>query len=347
MKLLKITMALLACGMGVAVAMGAPKANKEETATPLNFYNNNPVLATAEGEPIYLEELVNKNIHDQLQQLYQLLNSELKVRLIEKLSEKHPDLKLKNDYKVSRADIENFYAGNNLSRRGPLEQMAPQIEQYLVSQAKFREVDGNMALALNKGLIKNYLKPPVDYVVSASTETAVIRHNPKAKVMLLEFSDYQCPFCGRVQPTINNLIEKYKGKVAFGYRHFPLQFHTEADEAAIAVECARDQGKFEEMHQLLFQNQRNQHIPELKSYARKIEVADLKKFDQCLDNDTYRDRVDQDIQDGAKIGISGTPGFLIGTYDEEKQEVRGEILSGAQPAHAFEQALIKYLSKQS
>ena len=165
--------------------------------------------------------------------------------------------------------------------------------------------------------------------------------------MLLEFSDYQCPYCNRIQPTLRTLINKYKEKVAFAYRHFPLAFHYDADEAAIAAECAGEQGKYGEMHTLLYNNQQALRPVNLKEYARQLKIQNRAKFDQCVDQEKYRDKVNKDINEGKLLGINGTPGFVIGLYDPKTKIVRGELLSGAQPQEEFERLIQKYLNRKS
>ena len=201
------------------------------------------------------------------------------------------------------------------------------------------------SLALKKGWVISNLKAPSDFLLKGNIKTGYLRGNKKASVILLEYSDYQCPFCGRVQSTINKLLEKYKDRVAFGYRHFPLAFHKEADEAAIASECAREQGKFEEIHGILYLRQKAQDKEDLKNYAREIKIKSPVKFDECLDNEKYRGLVDQDMKDGANLGITGTPGFFVGLFNPKSGEIQGEVLSGAQPYDAFQQTLEKYLSQ--
>ena len=117
--------------------------------------------------------------------------------------------------------------------------------------------------------------------------------------------------------------------MAFGYRHFPLAFHKEADEAAIASECAREQGKFEEIHMILYSRQKAQDKEELKKYAREIKVKYPDKFDECLDNEKYRGLVDQDMKDGSSLGITGTPGFLLASLIQSPEKFRVKYF----PAH--------------
>ena len=133
--------------------------------------------------------------------------------------------------------------------------------------------------------------------------------------------------------------------MAFGYRHFPLSGHKEADEAALAVECARDQGKFPEYHALLWLNRSKQFVVDLKKYARTVAVGDATRFDKCLDSKKYLKRMQKDLADAADLGVNGTPSFVVGTYDRKKGMVRGEILSGAMPESSFRALLNKYLAQ--
>lgn len=310
------------------------------------IYSNNPILAMIDGEPIHLDEIMSKPIHDLLEELYATLQSELPKHALKKLALKHAEFQSNFRVAVTNEQIERFYKQNRLEKRGSLQDLVPQIKQYLARQAQLTYELQQYQKALKQGFLQSFLVPPPEFLVTASLSHGMLRANPKAPVMFLEFSDYQCPFCSRAQATVNQLMQKYEGKVAFGYRHFPLAFHKEADEAAIAVECAREQGKFEEMHKILYANQRQQHPEHLKAYARRIKVKDLKAFDQCLDQEKYRAHVQQDIQDGAAVGITGTPGFIIGTYDPKTKKVTGEVLSGALPLDRFDEIIQKYLKKK-
>ncbi len=199
-------------------------------------------------------------------------------------------------------------------------------------------------LALAKNDLTSYLSKPEAYTVEIPVETAYLRGNEQATTMLMEFSDFQCPYCQRVQPTINKLVNTYGDRVAFGYRHFPLDFHDDADDASIAIECARDQGKFESMHDLLFKQQQDQSREELVDLASEIEIGDMVTFKACLESNKYETRVARDMQVGQSVGITGTPGFIIGRYDPQSGVLKGELLSGAQPESAFVKIITKYLS---
>ncbi len=290
-------------------------------------YHPNPVIGLVDGVPVTFEDVRNKKANDLSLQLYQQLSVNLMEYALKKLAKQHPEIKLTPE-------------------SGTLDQLRPQITQFLEQQIRSQHLLDQYSLALEKGWIVSHLEAPSDFLLQGNIKTAYLRGNKNASVILLEYSDYQCPFCGRVQTTIQKLIKNYQDRVAFGYRHFPLAFHQEADEAAIASECAREQNKFEEIHLLLYANPKAQAVDDLKKYARKIKVKSPEIFDQCLDSERYRGLVNEDMKDGAALGITGTPGFFVGLFDPKSGGIQGEVLSGAQPYSTFQQTLDKYLSRR-
>lgn len=168
--------------------------------------------------------------------------------------------------------------------------------------------------AFTKGTNQNY----------STTTTTITTIPSNAEVTILEYSDFQCPFCGRAMMTLKDIQETYGDKVEIIYKHFPLQFHKYAEKAAEASECARDQEKFWEYHDMLFENQDNLGIDSLKAYASQLGL-DKKKFDKCLDSGEKRDSVKRDYDEGVSKGVSATPTFFI----------NGKKLVGAQPFEKF------------
>ena len=308
-------------------------------------YHPNPVIGVVDGKPVTFEDVRNKKSNDLSLQLFQQLSIQLIEFSIEKLAAKHPEIKLTVDKKITIKEIIAFYEQNNLKERGTLDQLRPQIEKFLKQQVRSQHMLNQYSLALKKGWIVSHLEAPSDFLLKGNIKTAYMRGNKKASVVVLEYSDYQCPFCGKVQITLGKLIKNYQNSVAFGYRHFPLAFHQEADEAAIAAECAREQDKFEEIHMLLFKKPKAQTLDNLKKYAREIKIKSPAKFDKCLESEKYRGLVNQDLKDGAELGITGTPGFFVGLFDYKSGEIQGEVLSGAQPYSTFKQTIDKYLSR--
>jgi protein-disulfide isomerase len=146
-----------------------------------------------------------------------------------------------------------------------------------------------------------------------------------APVTLIEYTDYQCPYCARVQPTIEALLERYEGKLRHVFKNLPLPMHNQAQLAAQAGLCANDQGKYWEFHNWLFENQRTMNRESMVSQAGELGM-DGEAFAGCLDQGTHSQQVDSEMAEARGLGITGTPGFLI----------NGRVLKGAQPIEAFE-----------
>lgn len=145
-----------------------------------------------------------------------------------------------------------------------------------------------------------------------------------AKVTIIEFSDYQCPYCAKAEPTLKQIFDTYKNDVRLVYRDFPLNFHQYAQKAAEASECAHEQGKFWEYHDILFNNQQALDVSSLKKYASDLKL-DTAKFNGCLDSGKYEAEVKKDMQDGLNANVRGTPAFFI----------NGRLISGSQPFENF------------
>lgn len=156
--------------------------------------------------------------------------------------------------------------------------------------------------------------------------------NPSAPVTMVEFSDFQCPFCKRMwATTLPQIKEKYvkTGKVKFVYRDFPISsIHEHAQKAAEAAQCAHEQGKFWEYHDMLFENQSALGVANFKKWARELGL-DGASFDQCLESDKYKAEVEKDLADGTLLGVQGTPGTFV----------NGELIVGAVPYEEFEKTI--------
>ena len=173
--------------------------------------------------------------------------------------------------------------------------------------------------------------------VEASADDDPVKGDKNAPVTIVEFSDFECPFCGRwFQQTFPAIDEKYikTGKANLIYRDFPLNFHTQAQKAAEASECADEQGKFWPMHDKLFNEGEQGGVEGFKKYAKDLGL-DTGKFNKCLDSGEMAGEIRKDLADGGRYGVSGTPGFFI----------NGVKVVGAQPFQVFEQVIEAELKK--
>jgi len=156
--------------------------------------------------------------------------------------------------------------------------------------------------------------------------------NPEARVVLTEFSDFQCPACKSAATLVNSLAERYNEQIKIEYKHFPLtRIHTNAFNAALAAECANDQGKFWEMHDKIYENQENLKKKDLKLYASKIEGIDTTSFDACLDSRAKTDVVNKDIDEANSLKLNATPTFFLnGKEVENPNNLENLILEALQ-----------------
>lgn len=176
--------------------------------------------------------------------------------------------------------------------------------------------------------------------VEVSIDDDAIKGDKNAPVTIVEFSDFECPFCGRFySETLPSIISEYvdKGKVRFVYRDFPLSFHRNARAASLSAECAKEQGGDEsyfKFHNKIYENQASLSVENLKAWAGELGL-NTDKFNTCLDTEKYAEEIDKDFMDGQSYGVTGTPAFFI----------NGRRISGAQPFAVFKQIIDEELAK--
>ncbi|MBJ6763869.1 thioredoxin domain-containing protein [Myxococcaceae bacterium JPH2] len=176
--------------------------------------------------------------------------------------------------------------------------------------------------------------PPEGAVQKIELGEAPVKGPKGAPVTLVAWSDFECPFCGRVIPTLHQLEQDYKGKVKFAFKHQPLPMHPNAKPAAQASMAAHEQGKFWEMHDKLFANQRALDRASLDKYAQEIGL-NMAKFKAAMDSNKFDKQIEADMAAGAAVGASATPSFFI----------NGRPLVGAQPLEAFKRVIDEELKK--
>jgi len=165
-------------------------------------------------------------------------------------------------------------------------------------------------------------------------EAGPVKGDPEAPITIIEFSDFQCPFCAQIQTTLDQIFDTYGDDVKLVFRHYPLPFHENAESAALASMCANEQDNFWEYHDLLFENQEDMTMTNLKKWAADLGL-DAEKFNSCLDNQSYKEEINKDIGDAQAVGVSGTPAFFV----------NGQRLVGAQPFEAFKAVIDAELAK--
>jgi protein-disulfide isomerase len=237
-----------------------------------------------------------------------------------------------------------FVNGRKLVGAQPFESFQAVIDQEIKKadeKLKAGVPRANLYAALTKDGLDKVAAPPAqpgtpspDAVYKVEVKGAPTKGPKDALITIVKFSEFQCPFCARVEPTLKRVFDEYAGKVRVVWRDFPLPFHQDAMPAAIVARVANEQGKFWEMHDKLFENQRKLDRASLEQYAQELGL-NLNKVKAALDQKKYETQIKADLEMGQKVGVRGTPAFFI----------NGSFLSGAQPFEAFKARIDQELSK--
>ena len=230
---------------------------------------------------------------------------------------------------VTETEVERVYQANKAKISGDESDVREKIRASLQQRKLSAQREQFVRSLRDKGTVIDRLQPPPVTRVVVGTDGAPVRGDAQAPVTLVEFSDFHCPFCKQVQPTLTALLERYPGKVKLAFRDLPLaQLHPQAPRAAEAARCAQDQGKFWDYHDVLFAQAPKAGDDDLNRYAADLGL-DREKFAGCLSGNVHRGTVQRDIQDATKLGLEGTPAFFI----------NGRLISGAQPMEKFVQMI--------
>lgn len=285
---------------GVAIKAGAISITHAELLEPIEL-------------DIYKKEL----------EIFEIKFTRANSLLLEKLVKADPKSKgLTNDQyfdkyieskiKVSEADIKEFVKKNNVPADKLNQQIKTKIEQYIIAEKKKEALDSFIAEKTKSTGIEVFINKPMPPTYDVVVGDAPYAGNKDAKVTVVEFSDFQCPFCSKASQVVSQLKQKFGDKVKVVFKQFPLSFHSQAKKAAVASLCANEQGmkSFWKLHDELFSNQANLAPAKIKEAAAKLGL-DSKKFNLCLDENKYLGQVEKDIQQGKKLGVKGTPTFFV------------------------------------
>ncbi len=234
---------------------------------------------------------------------------------------------------VTDADIDGFLATKGLTLKDPRIRK-DDVKQFLMYRKQFEKRQEYVAKLKKNASVKIYLKEPSSPKLNATTEGYPSWGNPKAPVTIIEFSDYQCPFCSRAVPTLDKIKQEYgPDKVRIVFRDMPLPSHPKALPASHGAHCANEQGKFWEFHNKLFENQTKLDDADIKSYAKAIGL-DEKKFGECFEAKKHAELIEKSKKEAEQLGIQATPSFVI----------NGTLLQGAQPFEKFKEKIDRALA---
>jgi protein-disulfide isomerase len=234
---------------------------------------------------------------------------------------------------VTEADVVAWYNANpGRVKDAKLEQVRQPIRSLLTQQRTAQAYQSYVDDLRSKTAVRVSLEAPRQKVAAAD---GAARGPANAPIELIEFSDFQCPYCFRANPTVKQVLSTYGDRIRFVYRNYPLANHPNARPAAEAAQCAAEQGQFWAYHDRLFADQSKLSDGDLKQSAADLGM-DAGKFNACFDSHKYQARVEEDIKAGNEAGVNGTPAFFI----------NGRLLSGAQPFDEFKRVIDDELAQK-
>jgi protein-disulfide isomerase len=342
-------------GTVTAIAVGVLVACSDSAKAKPNFVHKEPtkagVVAKINGEEITEDMLIGEDKLDFFElkkREYELRMDRLNKLLVDKLvgaEAKKAGMSLQ-DYtdkkitggkiKISDKDYNKFVK----DKRIPESQINPQIKErimsYLEQQKKQDMVDAYVAKLTKGSPVEVYFNKP-KMSVNVDIAGAPAFGKDGAKVTIVEFSDFQCPFCSRGADVVTELKKKYGSKIKVAFKHFPLPMHREARPASEASMCVNEQSadKFWKYHDLVFKNQDKLDDASLAKYAKDV-GADAKKFEDCYKSGKYKEAVQKDLDYGEKIGVKSTPTFFV----------NGQLIAGAVPIESFSEIIDEELNSK-
>jgi protein-disulfide isomerase len=337
------------------LAPGACKTGSQAQQSPLSVRPNEQV-AVVDGKPVTYGEvekeqgarLVQAEVKA-LTELYDVRRNAVEQYVTKRLLEDEAKAKGETleqwfDKELlgmvaasSDEEMKKFYEQNKPQMGGQsYDQIKDRIATHL-KQQKGREQLAKVVddLKSKRGFKLTLAQPSLPRIEVAATGPS--RGPENAPVTIVEFSDFQCPYCGREYPVVERLMKEYDGRVRLVFRHFPLDFHNFAQKAAEAGACAADQGgeKFWKLHDRMFTNQQKLAVDDLKGYAKDLGL-DSARFDKCLDGSEKRTLVESDEKAGQEAGVTGTPAFFV----------NGIFINGAVPYEQFKDAIERELKRK-
>lgn len=295
--------------------------------------------AVVDGRPISLEELESSlaaSIGPLERQIYEMKRARLDALIAERLLAAEAERRgttvealvaaevTAKLAPVTDQEVDAFHDANK-ARLPAAPNIKEQIRAYLHGQRAQAARDAFVESLRSRAKVEVALTPPPVRRARVSTEGAPSRGPAAAPVTIVEFSDFHCPFCRRVQPTLGEILSRYPDRVRLVYRDLPLDgLHPQARRAAEAARCAHEQDRFWPYHDKLYAAGPDASDATLERLGREVGL-DVAAFAACLASGRHRDTVQKDVEEAERLGLTGTPGFFI----------NGRPLSGAQPLEAF------------
>lgn len=304
-------------------------------------------VGTIEITNAELSDGIESEVYEAESKVFEIKFNKLKSMLLQKFMDKDDRKKdLSNDQfldkyisknvVVSDKEIDAFIKDQNIPAEHINPQVREKIKNYLEMERKKEAVDGWLAEQIKKDPVEVYLPKPRRPSFPVEVGNAPSFGDKDAKVTIVEFSDFQCPFCAKGADILKQIKKKYGKKVRVAFKNFPLPFHNHAEKAAVASLCANEQSSehFWKMHDEMFAHQDSLDPEGLKKLAKNVGLkADA--FDKCMTENKLLTQVQADMEEGRKMKVKSTPTFFI----------NGQLINGAQPMDVFVEIIEEELNR--
>lgn len=294
-----------------------------------------------------LQDGIESELFEAETKVFEIKFNRLKSLLLQKYMDKDPRKKgISNDeflekhiakeVVISEKEIDAFIKDQNIPAEHINPQVREKIKNYLEMERKKEAVDKWIAEQTKKTPVEVYIPKPRRPTFPVEAGNSPMAGGKDAKVTIVEFSDFQCPFCAKGADLLKEIKKKYGNKVKVVFKNFPLPFHNHAEQAAVAGLCANEQGVdyFWKMHDSMFANQEALDPEGLKKTAKAIGLKG-DAFDKCLSENKYLAQVKADMEEGRKVKVKSTPTFFI----------NGQLINGAQPMDVFAEIIDEELAR--
>lgn len=337
----------------LAAAIGFSSCSQDADSKPNFIFKpapKNGVVAKIGDVEISEQEMlkgIESQVYDAETKLHELKMGRIRSLVLKSLMEADPrkkdlsndeflDKYIANDVTVSKKDIEAFITERKIPKENINDQIKEKVRQFLEVEKKKEAIENWIGEKTKKSAVEVYLTQPSRPTFEVDIGSAPFTGASDAKVTIVEFSDFQCPFCSKGADIMNEIKKKYGKKVKIAFKNYPLPFHTHAKDAAHAGLCVNEQKPelFWKLHDLMFADQTKLAREDLKASVKKI-GGNSEEFDQCMSSNKFMAAIEADIEQGKDLGVQSTPTFFV----------NGQLINGAHPLEVFAEIIDTELAK--
>ncbi len=338
---------LMILGLMLLVSVAVISCSEKGISKPNFIFKDAPDASAAikvDGQMVSHKELfagLENELYEAEMKVHEIKMSALKAYLLKRYIAADPagkgmseddfiDKNIAKTVKITKKEIDDFIVDKKIPAEHLNDKMRERVEKFLEVEKKREAVEKWLAAKTEKSPVEIYIKEPARPFFEVNVGDAPTWGEADSKVTIVEFSDFQCPFCSKGATVVQELKKKYKGKIRIAFKQFPLNFHNHAQKAAEASLCAFDQSAdfFWKLHDKMFADQSKLDIPDLVASAKSLGLNET-AFTQCLESGKFAAKVAADMEEGKKLGVKSTPTFFV----------NGKLVNGAQELSVFSELI--------